>query len=88
MLAIQSIITHTGTIVDATFVDVPKQRNTTEENKKIKEADSKIISDYAVMMLSFMATMKVSTFLMKATEWLTLIVRIQVPKYSKAFRCI
>lgn len=33
----QGIITHTGTIVDATFVDAPRQRNTREENKTIKE---------------------------------------------------
>ncbi len=32
----QGIITHTGTIVDATFVDAPRQRNTREENKSIK----------------------------------------------------
>ena len=30
------IITRTGTIVDATFVDAPKQKNTREENKTIK----------------------------------------------------
>ena len=33
------IITRTGTIVDATFVDAPKQRNTREENKTIKSGD-------------------------------------------------
>lgn len=33
----QGIITHAGTIVDATFVDAPRQRNTREENKTIKE---------------------------------------------------
>jgi IS5 family transposase len=33
------IITHKGTIVDATFVDVPKQRNTREENKQVKEGE-------------------------------------------------
>lgn len=33
----EGIITHTGTIVDATFVDAPKQRNTRVENKAIKE---------------------------------------------------
>ena len=32
----QGMVTHTGTIVDATFVDVPRQRNTAEENKAIK----------------------------------------------------
>ena len=37
MLAPQNIITHTGTIVDATFADALRQRNTREENKKIKE---------------------------------------------------
>lgn len=31
------LITKTGTIVDATFVDAPRQRNTREENKTIKE---------------------------------------------------
>jgi IS5 family transposase len=31
------IITHKGTIVDATFVDAPRQRNTREENKTIKD---------------------------------------------------
>jgi len=33
----KGIITHSGSIVDASFVDVPRQRNTKEENKKIKE---------------------------------------------------
>lgn len=33
----QGVITKTGTIVDASFVDVPKQRNTWEENKMIKQ---------------------------------------------------
>ena len=31
------VITHKGNIVDASFVDVPRQRNTREENKTIKE---------------------------------------------------
>jgi IS5 family transposase len=31
------IITHSGSIVDATFVDVPRQRNTKDENEGIKE---------------------------------------------------
>jgi len=31
------VITHKGSIVDASFVDVPRQRNTREENKTIKE---------------------------------------------------
>jgi len=33
----QGIIKHDGSLIDATFVDVPKQRNTREENKTIKE---------------------------------------------------
>jgi len=33
----KGIVTHSGSIVDATFVEVPKQRNTKEENKEIKE---------------------------------------------------
>jgi IS5 family transposase len=33
------VITRKGSIVDATFVDVPRQRNSREENKKIKEGD-------------------------------------------------
>lgn len=33
----QGVITHTGSIVDASFVDAPRQRNSREENKKIKE---------------------------------------------------
>ena len=33
------LITKKGTIVDATFVDAPRQRNTREENKTIKEGD-------------------------------------------------
>lgn len=35
----QGIITHTGTIVDATFVDAPRQRNTREENKTLKTGE-------------------------------------------------
>ena len=31
----KGIITHSGSIVDATFVDVPRQRNTKKENKEI-----------------------------------------------------
>ncbi|GHT58329.1 transposase InsH for insertion sequence element IS5B [Bacteroidia bacterium] len=31
------IVTHTGSIVDATFVEAPRQRNSREENKRIKE---------------------------------------------------
>jgi IS5 family transposase len=37
MLEASGIITHKGSIVDASFVDVPKQRNSREENKTIKE---------------------------------------------------
>jgi len=33
----QGVITHSGSIVDASFVDVPRQRNSREENKIIKE---------------------------------------------------
>jgi IS5 family transposase len=33
----EGVITRTGSIVDASFVGVPKQRNSREENKKIKE---------------------------------------------------
>jgi IS5 family transposase len=33
----KGIITHSGSIVDATFVDVPKQRNTKDENEEIKD---------------------------------------------------
>jgi IS5 family transposase len=33
----QGIITRSGSIVDATFVDVPRQRNTNEENREIRE---------------------------------------------------
>lgn len=35
----EGLITHSGTIIDATFVDVPRQRNSREENKKIKEGE-------------------------------------------------
>ena len=38
-LEARGIVTHKGTIVDATFVDAPKQRNTREENKRIKEGE-------------------------------------------------
>lgn len=40
----QGLITHTGTIVDATFVEVPKQRNHHDENKQIK--NGKIPEDW------------------------------------------
>ena len=33
------LITHTGTIVDATFVDAPRQHNTREENEKLKAGE-------------------------------------------------
>ena len=33
------LITRTGTIVDATFVDAPRQRNTREENASIKAGE-------------------------------------------------
>jgi IS5 family transposase len=36
----KGIITRSGSIVDATFVDAPRQRNTKEENKKIKEGET------------------------------------------------
>jgi IS5 family transposase len=38
-LELRGIITHKGTIVDATFVDVPKQRNNREENKQVKTGE-------------------------------------------------
>lgn len=34
------LITRTGSIVDASFVDVPRQRNTHEENETIKQGDT------------------------------------------------
>ena len=37
LLEEKSLITREGTIVDATFVEVPKQRNRREENRTIKE---------------------------------------------------
>lgn len=39
MLEDQGIITHKGSIVDATFVDAPKQRNSREDNAKIKNGE-------------------------------------------------
>ena len=36
MLEAEGLITHKGTIVDATFVDVPKQRNNRQDNQTIK----------------------------------------------------
>lgn len=38
-LETQGLITHKGTIVDATFVDAPKQRNTRKENETIKNGE-------------------------------------------------
>lgn len=35
----EGLITHKGTIVDATFVDVPKHRNSRDDNKKIKNGE-------------------------------------------------
>lgn len=35
-LEVRGIITHSGSIVDATFVEAPRQRNNCEENKQIK----------------------------------------------------
>ena len=40
MLAANGIITHTGTIVDATFVDAPRQRNNRKENEQIKNGET------------------------------------------------
>ncbi len=37
MLQAQGYIAHEGSIIDASFVEVPKQRNTRDENKEIKE---------------------------------------------------
>jgi IS5 family transposase len=36
----KGLITRSGSIVDASFVDAPKQRNTREENKAIKEGNA------------------------------------------------
>jgi len=36
----EKIITYSGSIVDATFVEAPKQRNTKEENKQIKDGET------------------------------------------------
>ena len=32
----EGLITHKGTIIDATFVDVPRQHNSHDDNKKIE----------------------------------------------------
>ena len=39
MLDELGVITHKGSIVDATFVDAPRQRNSRDENKTIKEGN-------------------------------------------------
>lgn len=38
-LEAEGLITHKGTIIDATFVDVPRQRNSRDDNKSIKNGD-------------------------------------------------
>ena len=40
MLAANGIITHTGTIVDAAFVDAPRQRSSRKENEQIKNGET------------------------------------------------
>ena len=35
----KGLITHTGTIIDATFVNAPRQRNTRDENQTIKRGE-------------------------------------------------
>ena len=35
----EGLISHKGTIVDATFVYAPRQRNSRNENKKIKNGE-------------------------------------------------
>lgn len=40
MLEEKGIITHKGTIVDATFVDAPRQRNSRKDNQTIKEGET------------------------------------------------
>lgn len=39
MLEDRGTITHKGTIVDATFVDAPRQRNSRDENEKIQKGE-------------------------------------------------
>ena len=39
-LEAKGVITRAGTIVDASFVEVPRQRNSREENKLIKEGQT------------------------------------------------
>jgi len=36
----QGIITHGGTIIDETFVDVPRQRNSRYENEHVKNGET------------------------------------------------
>jgi len=38
-LRVLGLVKHEGSLVDATFVDVPKQRNSRDENKKIKTGE-------------------------------------------------
>jgi hypothetical protein len=43
------LIVNEGKIIDASFIEVPRQRNTREENKQIKiDAKSKLITKYDV----------------------------------------
>ena len=35
----EGLITHKGTIIDATFVDAPRQRNSRDDNKRIKNGE-------------------------------------------------
>ena len=42
MLESEGLITHKGTIIDATFVDAPRQRNSRDENKSINENKPKL----------------------------------------------
>lgn len=39
-LEAMGIITHKGTIADATFVDAPKQRNSKDENDSVKKSET------------------------------------------------
>jgi len=38
-LETRGLVAHKGTLVEATFVDAPKQRNTREENKRVKNGE-------------------------------------------------
>lgn len=40
MLEAKGVITHKGTIVDATFVDAPRQRNSRKDNQTIKKGET------------------------------------------------